>query len=240
MAATRFNFSDVECGGGLVGYEAKCRVRVVENGAAREADGTVLLETDELVVRGDARVRVKRADIQRIARRAGAVTVTSPRATITLSLGEPAAERWEKKLGEAPKRLIDKLDVKPGAAVLLIGTHDDALCAQLAERTSVVSRARTSKNRDVVFVDVRGAADMSRIARANSAITDDGAIWVVHPKGPNGVADTTIFAKAKELGLTATKVARVSDTLTAEKLVRPVASRASRRPAKANGAPRTR
>ena len=210
-----------------MGYETKCRVRVVENGAAREADATVLLETDELVVRGDARIRVKRADIQRVARRAGAVTVTSPGATVRLSLGEPAAERWEKKLGEAPKRLIDKLDVKPGAAVLLIGDHDEALCEQLGERTPNVSRASTARNRDVVFVDVRGAGDLRRIDRASEAIADSGAIWVVHPKGPDGVADTAIFAKAKTLGLTYTKVARVSDTLSAEKLVRPVAARRS-------------
>ena len=210
-----------------MGYETKCRVRVVDNGATREADATVLLETDELIVRGDARIRVKRADIRRITRRAGAVTVTSPTATITLSLGEPAAERWAKKLGEAPKPLIDKLDVKPDAAVLLIGQHDDGLRAQLAERTSDVSQSPRAKNRDVVFVDVRGAADMDRIDRANAAIAADGAIWVVHPKGPNGVADTAIFAKAKSLGLTYTKVARVSDTLTAEKLVRPIASRST-------------
>ena len=211
-----------------MGYETKCRVRVVDNGATREADATVLLETDELIVRGDARARLRRADIRRITRRAGAVTVTSPRATITLSLGEPAAERWAKKLGEGPKPLIDKLDVKPQAAVLLIGQHDEGLCAQLAERTSDVSESPRAKNRDVVFVDVRGAADMDRIDRANSAIADHGAIWVVHPKGPNGVADTAIYARAKALGLTYTKVARVSDTLTAEKLVRPVASRAKR------------
>jgi hypothetical protein len=208
-------------------------VRVVENGATREAGGTVLLETDELVVRGEARVKVKRVDIERITRRAGSVTVTAPQATITLMLGEPAATRWEKKLGEAPKRLIDKLDVKPDATVLLIGAHDDALCAQLQERTSHVSRGTTAKNRDVVFVAVSRAADMTRVARASEAITDNGAIWVVHPKGPDGIADTAIFAKAKELGLTATKVARVSDTLTAEKLVRPLASRGVAKP---NGA----
>lgn len=219
-----------------MGYEAKCRVRVVEKGTAREADGTVLLETDELVIHGEARVRVKRTSIRRVSRRAGDVIVTAPNATITLTLGEPAATRWEKKLGEPPKRLIDKLDVKPEAAVLLIGTHDDELCEQLSERTSRLSRASAAKNRDVVFVDVSRAADMTRIARANAAITDDGAIWVVHPKGPSGIADTAIFAKAKELGLTATKVARVSDTLTAEKLVRPLALRGSARPAKSNGA----
>jgi hypothetical protein len=137
----------------------------LEKGAAREADGAVLLETDELVVRGEARVRIKRTAIQLVTRRAGSVTVTAP--------------------------TIDMLDVKPEAAVLLIGTHDDELCAQLTERTSRLSRATSAKNRDV---------------------------------------------KAKELGLTATKVARVSDTLTAEKLVRPLASRGSRRAGKPNGA----
>ncbi len=45
-----------------MGYEVKCRARVVDKDNAREAYGTVLLETDELVVRGDARVRIKRTE----------------------------------------------------------------------------------------------------------------------------------------------------------------------------------
>jgi hypothetical protein len=216
-----------------VGYETKCRVRVVEAAGTRQADATVLLETDELVVRGEARIRIKRGDIRRVTRRDGTVTVTSPTATLTLSLGEPAAARWEKKIAERPKQLIDKLDVKPGAFVALIGKHDDALLAQLRQRTTNIARAANVKNRDVAFVEVRSLRDFDRIERATSAITDNGAIWVIHPKGPTGVADTAIFAKAKQLGLTYTKVTRVSDRLTAEKLVRPVATR---RPE--NGAPR--
>jgi hypothetical protein len=47
----------------------------------------------------------------------------------------------------------------------------------------------------------------------------------VHPKGVPGVADTAIFRKGKALGLTYTKVARVSAALSAEKLVWPRASR---------------
>jgi hypothetical protein len=38
-----------------VGYEVKCRVRVIEKGATREAHGTVLLETDELGLGNGAR-----------------------------------------------------------------------------------------------------------------------------------------------------------------------------------------
>lgn len=200
-------------------------------GARGGRDGTV--GNGELVVRGDARIRIKRDEIERVARREGKVTVTSPRATLTLVLGEPAAARWEKKIAEPPKQLIDKLDVKPGASVALIGNHDDALVAQLGQRTTNVSRAANAKNRDVAFVEVSSVRDFDRIERASSAINDSGAIWVVHPKGPNGVADTAIFAKAKELGLAYTKVARVSEQLTAEKLVRPVATRR-----RGNAAPR--
>ena len=65
---------------------------------------------------------------------------------------------------------------------------------------------------------------LPRIERAMNAMLEDGAIWVIHPKEREGVADTSIFKKAKALDLTYTKVARVSDTHTAEKLVRPRAS----------------
>ena len=209
-----------------MGYEAKCRARVDDgSGTVREADATVLLETDELIVRGEARVRIPRTSIQRVASRAGVVTVTSRHATVSLTLGD-GADKWQKKLLEAPKRLIDKLDVKPDAKVWLWHVDDEALVAQLAERTSHLSRGSSASGCDVVFVGVESGRDLARIDRAAKAITESGAIWVVHRKGPSGVADTTIYARAKTLGLTYTKVARVSETHTAEKLVRPVSARA--------------
>ena len=58
----------------------------------------VLLETDELIVRGEARIRIPRAvDSTRVASHAGVVTVTSPTATVSLTLGESGAEKWQKK-----------------------------------------------------------------------------------------------------------------------------------------------
>ena len=213
-----------------MGYETKCRVHVDDgSGKPRIAEGTVLLETDDLIVRGDARVKVPRRDIQDVSRRAGVVTITAPQATVKLTLGEPAATRWEAKLKEAPKRLIDKLDVKPNAKVWLLDVTEPELETQLAERTSEVSRAKSARERDVVFVGVERDAHLPRIERALNAMLDDGAIWVIHPKGRDGVADSSIFEKAKTLNLTYTKVARVSETHTAEKLVRPRASRGKAR-----------
>lgn len=209
-----------------MGYEAKCRARVEDgSGTIRDADATVLLETDELVVRGEARIRIPRASIQRVASRAGVVTVTSPQATVALTLGN-GADKWQKKLLEAPKRLIDKLDVKPDAKVWLWHVDDETLTAELSERTKNLLRGSSASGCDVVFLGVNTERDLARIDRAAKAIIESGAIWVVHRKGQSGVADTTIFARAKTLGLTYTKVARVSETHTAEKLVRPVAVRA--------------
>ena len=212
-----------------MGLEAKCRARVDDGaGSVREADATVLLETDELIVRGDARVRVPRSAIKKVSTRGGVLTVAAPPTTIALTLGDDAAAKWKKKIEEPPKRLIDKLDVKPGATVWLFGVNDETLESQLAERTDNLSRGRSASACDVVFVGVDTEKELGRIERALEATHDDGAVWVVHRKGPGGIADTTIFAKAKTLGLTYTKVAKVSETHTAEKLVRPVASRAKR------------
>ena len=210
-----------------MGYETKCKVRVDDgSGTIRQADAaTVLLETDDLIVRGDARVKVPRASITKVASRAGVVTIISPAATISLTLGEEAAAKWRKKLEEPPKQLIDKLDVKPGAKVWLWHIDDATLAAQVTARTSNASSGRSATSCNVVFVQVDSNDDLDRIDRAANAIVDDGAIWVVHPKGKNGVADTAIFGKAKALGLTYTKVARVSETLSAEKLVWPRSSR---------------
>jgi hypothetical protein len=219
-----------------MGYETKCRARVDDrSGTVREAESTVLLETDELIVRGEARVRIPRTSIQRVTARAGVVTITSPAAIVSLSLDEKSAAAWRKRLEEPPKRLIDKLDVKPDMKVWLFSIHDETLAAQVAERTRNVVRGSSASKCDVVFVGVDTNAQLARIGRALAAIGDRGAIWVVRPKGPNGVADTAIFAKAKSLGLTYTKVARVSETHTAEKLVRPVTARTAAAPSRRRG-----
>jgi hypothetical protein len=209
-----------------MGYETKCAVRVRDSSGVRRADNaTVLLETDELIVRGDARVRVPRASITKVSSRAGVVTVAAAKTTIQLALGKEAAEKWEAKIQQPPKRLIDKLDVKPGARVWLLNISDAELTMQVEERAGEVLAGRSASACDVVFAQVDHKEQIYRIDRAAAALTDSGSIWVVHPKGKLGVADTTIYARAKELGLTSTKVARISDTLSGEKLVRPRASR---------------
>lgn len=210
-----------------MGYETKCRTRVSDAAGVREADATVLLETDDLIVRGEARVKIPRRSIQDVRTRGDKLTVTSPLATVVMTLGPDAAAKWAKKIQEPPKQLIDKLDVKPTSKVWLFGIDDDVLISQVTGRASKTTTGSSSSACDVIFVGVENEKQLDRIDRAAKAVNEDGAIWVVHPKGVHGVADTIVFERAEALGLTYTKVARVSETHTAEKLVRPVASRSA-------------
>jgi hypothetical protein len=204
-----------------MGLETRCLARTRDaDGTLREGEGAVLLETDELIVRGPARVKVPRASITDVTVDGGTLTVTHADGTVVLALGKDA-EKWRARILEAPKALIDKLDVKPGARVLVVGLADPEFLAALRARTPDVATTEPGAPCDVVFLAVERDAELARIADVLPALTERGALWVVHPKGTGGVLDTAVFAAGKASGLVATKVARFSATHTAEKLVRP-------------------
>ena len=84
---------------------------------------------------------------------------------------------------------------------------------------------RLASKSDVIFLGAEHVAALERLPKALASMARDGAIWVVHRKGAGGLRDIEIFAHAKQLGLTYTKVARFSATHTAEKLVIPKSKR---------------
>ena len=53
----------------------------------------------------------------------------------------------------------------------------------------------------------------------------DGALWIVRPKGKDGVAESAVMSAGHRAGLVDVKVARYSDTHTAAKFVVPLAKR---------------
>jgi hypothetical protein len=103
---------------------------------------------------------------------------------------------------------------------------DAAFADELATRAASVTSGRLPKGANTIFLWADAPAALKRIATIVKSMARDGAIWVVHAKGAGAkVKDVDIFAAGKKAGLTATKVARFSDTHTAEKLVIPVAKR---------------
>jgi hypothetical protein len=185
--------------------------------------GTALLETDELRFRGDTRLRIALRDVIAVSVKDGVLRVEHTNGVACFVLGD-AAERWAEKI-RSPRTLADKLGVKRGMRVAVMGVVDEGVLADLAAKGVELVNGSIPDGVALVLFRVEVPAALSQLAAMTTRVARDGAIWVVHPRGVSAVADTVIFAAAKEAGLTYTKVVRFSDTDTAEKLVIPRAAR---------------
>ena len=205
-----------------MGAEAKCQLRL-----GRELhDGKALLETDEIIFRGverGVRLKIPLASIESVSADDGELHVRYGGGSAAFLLGD-AAPKWAERI-RSPRSLIDKLDVKPGHRVSVISLDEADFHAQLRERAGEVVIGTLAKASDIVFLGASTVRELSLIPKARAVIVSNGAIWVVHPKGPGALKDTEIFAAATAAELTYTKVARFSATHTAEKLVIPKAKR---------------
>jgi hypothetical protein len=197
-----------------MGLEAKCIVRV--DGAPHA--GTALLETDELLFRGPARLKIPLASITSLEADDGVLRVTHAGGMAQFELGDAAA-KWAEKI-RSPRSLLDKLGARAGMTVSVIGEFELGFVRELTERVGSVSLGRARKGSDLVFLLADGSAQLARLASLETSLAPGGAIWVVHPKGKGALKDTEIFAAGDPIGLTATKVVRFSSTHTGEKLVR--------------------
>ncbi|MFZ5854720.1 MAG: hypothetical protein ACOYXS_09505 [Chloroflexota bacterium] len=122
--------------------------------------------------------------------------------------------------------LLDKLGVRPGARVALVGVADPAFRALLAERTSSVLEGLPRATSDLVFLAADAGPDLAVLGRLRRAIAPDGAIWVVSAKGRSAtLRDREVIAAARAAGLVDNKVVAFSGTHTALRLVIPVAER---------------
>jgi hypothetical protein len=213
-----------------MGLEARCELQL--DGASHE--GKALLETDELLFRGDTarrgkggargfRLAIPLSSIRNVSGGDGELRVRFSGGDATFVLGKQA-EKWAQRI-RSPKSLIDKLDVKSEHTVSVVAIDDDDFIRALRERTARVFVGRLAAKSNVIFVGADTIASLTRLSKAAVVMARDGAIWVVHPKGAGGLRDLEIFAEARRIGLTYTKVARFSATHTAEKLVIPKSER---------------
>lgn len=199
---------------------AEVRATVTFDG--KTSEGNALLETSELIFRGDFRLRIAFRDITSMEARNGQLRVTSSVGTAVFALGTKA-ESWAEKIRN-PKRLIDKLGVKPGHRVVVLNVRDEVFLAQLRERAPDVS-TRLRKDADVIFLGAETIDELERLAGLRDSIKRDGMIWTVTPKGKNGIKDTDVMAAGKRAGLVDVKVAAFSGTHSATKFVIPKAQR---------------
>jgi hypothetical protein len=188
------------------------------------SEGTAMLETEELIFRGDFRVKVLLKEIESIKTQEGNLVVASPQGRLILELG-PRAEKWASKILN-PKSVIDKLGIKEGQRVSLVGLDDQTFLNQLKERgVEVFTGGRAKKESDVIFLLAEEAKVLERLETLKASIKRDGAIWVVFPKGKQHIKEPEVIQKGREAGLVDTKIVAFSAIYSAHKFVIPVAER---------------
>ncbi len=202
-----------------MGLEARCTVRH----GRRTSEGRALLETSELIFRGEFRLAIPFRDMMSVRAVKGRLEITWPEGAAVFELGDAAA-RWAGKI-QNPRSRIDKLGVKPGHRVSVVGVDDAGFREELTARAGSVHVGRIVKGSDLVFLGVDSRARLARLAAAERAIARNGAIWVVWPKGRRELNEDHVRAAALGRGLVDVKVAAFSATLSALKLVIPVARR---------------
>jgi hypothetical protein len=202
-----------------MGAEAPCSVTF---GRTR-ADGRALLETDELIFRGDGlRLAIPYRTITHIDAREGVLRVTWTDGTAFFDLGD-AAVKWADKVRNPPSR-IDKLNIRTGQRVLFVGVRDETLREEI-ETCGATVLARGTEPVDAIFVAANERDDLERLITVQKFLKRDGAIWVIRPKGSANISESDVMKAGKAAGLVDVKVARFSETHTAEKFVIPVARR---------------
>jgi hypothetical protein len=124
-----------------------------------------------------------------------------------------------------PRPLLDKLGVKPGLRVSVLGLRDEGVLSQLRERVPALSEGRLRKDSDLVFAWIGSAAELARLGRLRGSLKPAGALWAIWAKGRRELGEDHIRAAALGAGLVDVKVVSVSDALSGLKLVIPVAQR---------------
>lgn len=201
------------------------REALIEYQAGRErAMVRAHLDSQALTLSGAKKLTVPLAEVRKATAKAERLTVETKSAKFTLALGEKEAAAWAKKILNPPT-LADKLGIKPGVALLLIGElvpeiAEAAAAAATVQCMTTIAAAKTAlAAAGIATLTLEPASAAKQIAAAAKALGPKTALWLVYRKGtkPNG---DDIITLARKAGLKDTKVARISETHAALRFIK--------------------
>ena len=202
-----------------MGQEVRCNATI----EGKAAHGRALLETDDLVFRGDVRVTIPYRDITSLAANEGILSVGYPGGTADFELGA-YAEQWADRIRN-PKSVLDKLGIKAGQVIALVAMDDAEFRDRLTERGVTLRQGRPGSDCDMIFLGAESIEALRKLPTLIAHLAPEGAIWVLRPKGHARITERAVMTAGREAGLVDTKVVRYSETHTAEKFVIPRAKR---------------
>jgi hypothetical protein len=123
------------------------------------------------------------------------------------------------------RSLLDKLGVKPGQEILILGVNDGAFIDDIQPFSPEFAERKAAADIDLIFFNAEQKKDLARLAQLRKSIAKNGGIWVIYPKGRQDIRELDVITAGKASGLTDNKVCGFSSTHTALRFVIPIASR---------------
>jgi hypothetical protein len=132
--------------------------------------------------------------------------------------------------GHSKRALVDKLGIKPGTAVVVLGAPSAYRAILGALPDGVTFRSKLSESAEFIhyFTTKRKTlqADFPRVARA---LVDEGSLWISWPKRASGVETDLDENVVREIGLAEgvvdVKVCAVDEVWSGLKFVRRLSNR---------------
>ncbi len=202
-----------------MGRELQCTVR---SGGKRFV-GKALLETNEILFRGDLRLRVPFALLKSVVAKDGELHLKWPDNSAVFELGAQA-EKWAYAILH-PKSVAEKLGVKPGSRISLLRLPSPELLKDARKSAAAFAEDKPLNDSDVIFYGVGATSELPRIKKLIPSLAGNGALWIVYPKGRKEITELQVLASGRDAGLVDIKVVSYSATHTALKFVRPKGER---------------
>lgn len=175
------------------------------------AEVKALLESTEIILRGDIRAKISRATISSFSVDDDVLDVTSSGQVLRLDLGHAEATKWAAVLSKPLPTLAQKLGIDPSRKAFVMGHFDDA------ELSKALTDAQTSAREDasVLVAVIQTEADLTDAIRCAQE-TPVLPLWCVYGKGKFAtVTDSAIRSTMRESGFVDNKTSGVSDRMTA-------------------------
>lgn len=199
-----------------MGNEATCRVRF----GKQESEGKALLETNEVLFRGDFRLKIPFSSIKSAKTVDGELRLQTADGLAVFQLG-PTAAKWCDKILH-PKSRIEKLGVNAGTKVSLLGQFEAEFLREVSGLAKSVVKGKAAADAEHIFFAADSKEDFSTLAKIAKAMSGAAALWIVYPKGQKHFTENDVLAAGRKVGLKDVKVVGFSSTHTALKFVIPL------------------
>ena len=198
-----------------MGRELQCRAK----SAGKWIRGKALLETNEILFRGDQRLKIPIPELTSAFARDGELHLKWAGNSVVFELGEQA-EKWAHAILH-PRSTAEKLGVKPGLRVSALQMPDDKVMKDARKVAAEFSEDKPLRDADMIFLGADSEADLTRIKKLIPSLAGNGALWIIYPKGKKEITELQVLNAGRTAGLYDVKVVSYSASHSALKFVRP-------------------